>query len=175
MFPKNETGKRLSDMNDLEEYGIHRLTGEACGIGLRILCDLDPNGVAMLQEFLSIDLGDRNNSWNHQGKAGWKSIMLPYSIFADLMVYVLAKEFKYTVKVDWHTPWANAHYVEGFSLKEDYLDFRENANRLYVTDRRTPKEIEAGAEPRSHSCWRVFISSGTAGMRNQHVWSGRVE
>lgn len=175
MFPKNETGKTLHDMHDLKEYGIEQLTGEACGIGLRVLCDLSPDGVALIEEFLSVKLDDQNNSWNHQSQTGWKSIMLPYSIFNDLMVYVLAKEYPYVVKVDWHTNWANAHYVEGFSLKEDYLDFKESANRIYVTDARTPKEIEDGAEPRPRSHWRVYISSGTAGMRNRHEWTGRTE
>ncbi len=38
MFPKNEGGKKLTDDRDLEQYGIFRLAGEACGIGLRAVC-----------------------------------------------------------------------------------------------------------------------------------------
>ena len=177
MFPKNVGGKRLDSDRDLEQYGIYRLTGEACGIGLRMLCDLSPKGVALMEEMLSIKFTDENNSWNHQGKDGWKSIMIPWSLMTDIMVYALSKEYQYVARVEWRVPWANAYYVEGFQDKESYLQFKESANKVYVTDDRTAKEVLDDVEPRTKTHWKVYITSGTAsgGTRNQHYFSGRTE
>ena len=159
MFPKNEQGKRLRDWRDLEQYGIEPLTGESCGIGIRLLCDLSPDGVALMEEFLSVSLdGTGNNSWNHSGIEGWKSIMLPRSMFQQLAAFCLLLEgFTWAVAVNWRSEFASAFYVEGIPDDEAMEQFRDAANQVY--------------EGQWH-CWR---NNGTAGLRNLHQFSGRVK
>lgn len=69
---------------ELKPYGIDYLTGEACGYGGRVLCDLTSEGVAFLQDFfgMQITLG---NEWNR----GVASIKLPRSIFKALCIHAL--------------------------------------------------------------------------------------
>jgi hypothetical protein len=42
--------KTITCWNDLREFGIDPLTGEACGLGYRILFDLDERGVLVQRE-----------------------------------------------------------------------------------------------------------------------------
>lgn len=160
MFPDNPIGResRITNWRDLEKYGIECLTGESCGLGLRLLCDVSPEGIALLEEFLSIKLTDENNSWNHQGHEGWKSILLPRGIFEDLAVFCLVKEegFKHVVVVNWDTKHATAFYIEGYHSDALLEEFRAAANKIYDGQ------------------WKSFYNMGTAGTRNRHYFSGRV-
>ena len=56
--------KRISCWEDLSEYGVIALTGEACGLSYRILCDVTAEGKKLLEKTLSVrDLG-LHESWN---------------------------------------------------------------------------------------------------------------
>lgn len=74
--------KSYRSTDDLEELGVLALTGEACGIGMRVLCDLTQEGVDLIREFMKVDVFD--DAWNSKGI---KSIMLPYSMLEDLWLY----------------------------------------------------------------------------------------
>ena len=159
-FPTNSDGKRIRDWRDLEEYGVHSLTGEACGIGIRLLCDLSPEGVALMEQFLSIKMTEQNNSWNHSGSAGWKSIMMPRGLFKELVVFCLMQKdgFRWAAVVDWYEEGlGHALYIEGFAEEENAIEFRAMANKIYGSYQ-----------------WRMYHNGGTAGTRNLHHWTGRV-
>jgi len=169
MFPKNEKGKRFESLHDLRDYGFDILTGEACGIGIRLLVDLSPRAVSIMEELLSVKMTDDNNSWNHQGKAGWKSIMIPRNMIDDLLVYVLAREYPYVVKVDWDVPQvARAHYCEGIPDKQTLELWKDAADLVYVS-------LDELGHTLHH--WRMYYAAGTVrnGTRNQHVMSGRID
>jgi hypothetical protein len=78
---------RLHDWHDLRQFGVEALTGEACRVGTRILCDLTPAGAGIVCDLLGISEGTLADSWN-SGKAV-SSIMLPYSLWHDLAVWCL--------------------------------------------------------------------------------------
>ncbi len=40
--------KYIHDWNDLRAYGINYLTGEACAVGKRLLCDVNERGRAVV-------------------------------------------------------------------------------------------------------------------------------
>ncbi len=78
--------KHIRNLNDLSEYGVTPLTGEACGYGYRILCDLTAHGVQLLQNALEIvDIKLRDN-WNSGAIA---SVMLPPQMFTPLAIFAL--------------------------------------------------------------------------------------
>lgn len=87
--------KSLHSFKDLKAYGINALTGEACGYSLRVLCDLNEDGVALIEEFFGSTLQvTENSNWNSQveEKPAVGSVMLARSIFQDLALYCLWRE-----------------------------------------------------------------------------------
>lgn len=75
--------------NVLEEHGIISLTGEACSMYMRLLCDLTPEGVTIIERFFGGTIKCvQDSNWNSsQGQVA--SIMLPYSCLEDLRKFVL--------------------------------------------------------------------------------------
>jgi len=45
----------IRSLNELERHGISVLTGEACGYGYRILCDLNRQGIQLVSDALGIN------------------------------------------------------------------------------------------------------------------------
>jgi hypothetical protein len=134
----------------LEKYGIRCLTGEACGLSMRLLCDLTEEGCKLLIEFFGGNINIKYDSnWNPGSVA---SILLPCSIFKDLVTYCLISREKCVSVIC-----TDDGYVRGCTVKEgDRTDeLRENG---YKID-------------------RVIIPRGTArdGLRHRHQMSGRIE
>ena len=102
--------KHVHCWNDLRQFGINILTGEACALGMRVLCDLDEQGVRLMREVFGLpdlectlreemrdlppECGNQaarlrqrvrqfDRNMNSEGIA---SIMLPRSLFTDLAV-----------------------------------------------------------------------------------------
>lgn len=67
---------------DLEQFGIRLLTGEACGLAMRGLFDLDKSGAAIVRSFLGVQ--ELKENWNSGAVA---SVMLPYSVCEDLFIF----------------------------------------------------------------------------------------
>lgn len=75
-------------MTILEAAGIRLLTGEACPLNMRILCDLTPEGCEMLTRFLGGAVHfEEGKNWN---SGAVSSIMLPRSCLEDLERFVAA-------------------------------------------------------------------------------------
>lgn len=140
-------------LRDFQDYGINFLTGEACGYGGRILVDLDEQGVALMTDFLggTIDIRVRTQ-WN----AGVASMMIPRGMIADLAVFCLIKDGNAIVIL------RNDYIAVGFTMDEwmaedeDGVAFRDRYFAAY------------------QNC-KVYHNSGTAGTRNRHEMSGRIE
>ena len=67
--------------DDLKDVGIHLLTGEACGLYMRVLCDLNEQGVKLWETFTRSTCV--KDGWN-DGRA---SVMIPHSMFRDLWIF----------------------------------------------------------------------------------------
>ena len=80
---------------DLERFGIKSLTGEACGIGIRMLCDLTEDGKKLVESFLRVECNAHN--WNSGAVA---SVMLPYGILKELTVYCVLSLYSYAIVVN---------------------------------------------------------------------------
>lgn len=66
----------------LEQFGVIPLTGEACGLAMRVLYNLTEKKCDLIREFLRVE--PTAEPWNSKGV---KSIMLPVSIFQDLWIF----------------------------------------------------------------------------------------
>lgn len=81
--------KTIRNWADLEPFGIRCLTGEACLLGIRALCDLTEPGQAIVREFLGLPYNAPfQEAWN-SGAVG--SCFLPWSVLADLAAFCLIK------------------------------------------------------------------------------------
>ena len=79
--------KSINNWDDLREFGINALTGEADRTGQRILCDLNDEGRRIVYDLLGIPLYVKGESnWNRGSDS---SMMLPYSLFKELAVWCL--------------------------------------------------------------------------------------
>jgi len=141
----------IQNWRDLEPYGLIYLTGESCGLGMRILFDLTPAGVNLLQEFWGSNVTIQTGSnWNHSdGQVA--SIMLSPAIFDDLAAFTLAHEYPIVVVVNHREEGWSSHWIAGYS-QEDWAEYKDRCFALYKTV-------------------RVYTNAGK--MRNQHQFSGR--
>ena len=153
----------LDSWHDLERFGIEPLTGEACALGMRTLCDISPVGVELMESFFGIRFAHGNNSWNHSGKDGWKSIMLPRDLFPSVAKFALIyiENCYAAVFVDYRSPngvW-RSYYVQGFETKEEWDEWRLRCDKIYDGN------------------WHAVFGTGNGknGTRYQHYMSGRTE
>lgn len=145
--------KTIRCFNDLTPYGIVPLTGEACGLTLRILCDATEAGRKLLVKAFGIPAFTLAEPWNrgspdnpHVG-----SIMLTTELIPFLGIFALLE----------------SGCPEVWLLKDGSLI------ALEATD--SPELIEAHRHLVGDRLARVLAYRGTAGDRNVHVMSGRIE
>lgn len=145
--------KTIASFGDLAAYGIVPLTGESCGLGYRILCDVTEGGRCILSKALGIPHLTLPESWNRGTDAAPHvgSVMLSPEILTPLAVFALLES---GCRETWLVREGG---VIGIEVGDD-ADAIE-ANRRLVGDR----------------LLRVLAYRGTAGDRNVHVMSGRVE
>lgn len=77
--------KTIAKWSDLETFGIIPLTGEACSLMYRILCDITTEGKRVIERCLSCELKPPEN-WN-SGAIG--SIMLVPEMLIPIAVFAL--------------------------------------------------------------------------------------
>ena len=82
----------VTNWEDMRQFGIIFLTGEADGMGLRILCDLTGPGVELVRGFLN--LPDGSEFRPNMNKEGVANMALPRSCLLDLASVALSKEGK---------------------------------------------------------------------------------
>lgn len=79
----------IRSWSDLNEFGIRALTGEACALSCRLLCDLTDQGQSLIREFMGLPHDAKfTDNWN-SGATG--SCFLPLSILPDLAAFCLIK------------------------------------------------------------------------------------
>jgi hypothetical protein len=147
--------KTISCFNDLLPFGINPLTGEACGLSYRILCDVTEPGRKILAKALGIPRLALPEAWNRGGAADPHvgSVMLPFEMLTPLAVFSLLESGCTQV---WLVRDGGVIGIEPGDSPEMI-----EANRLLVGDRLA----------------RTLGYRGTAsgGDRNVHMMSGRVE
>jgi len=144
--------KSIHSWDDLSEYGIVPLTGEACGLMYRILCDVTARGKRILEKALGVAELKLHESWN-RGSAD----------HPHLGSIMLAREA--------------LTFVGIFALLEDGCPevWLTKGNGLIAVERADPPEdVERFKRFHAADLVRRFAYSGTAADRNQHVMSGRV-
>ena len=145
--------RTIANWNDLAPYGIVFLTGESCGLMYRVLCDVTVQGKRIIEKCLGLrDLGAHDN-WNsgHADDPHVASILLAPDMLVPIGVFALLE----------------AGCTEVWLYK--------NGSLLGIEPDDPPDRIELCAKMAPDALSRKFHYGGTAGSRNRHVMSGRVE
>lgn len=82
----------IRDWNDLRSFGINVLTGEACAVGKRLLCDVNDQGRRLLCSIFSLPTNTRfAENWNSSvnGDDAIGSIFLPPHLFSFVAAMIL--------------------------------------------------------------------------------------
>ena len=129
------------------------LTGEACGLSYRFLCDVTERGRKILERWLSVPELNLSDAWNRGDVADPHvgSILLTPEVLTGISVFALLE----------------AGCTECWVCR--------NGSVLGVEADDPPEQIAVSKRMRADNIARVFRSQGTAGDRNVHVMSGRIE
>lgn len=86
-----ENHHQIQCADDLLEYGVGFLTGEACTYGMRVLCDMNAQGTVLLADFFGIKNYAFPKPWNSQveGAPSKGSVMLTWGTINDLSKYIM--------------------------------------------------------------------------------------
>ena len=146
--------RHYDSWNDLEQLGINYLTGEACGLMMRVLCDVNETGRKTVEAFFRCKLGD-NSNWNGQvdGEPAVASVMLPRSIFAELAAFAHVEQTGCPARIEIRN--GEARGVIGMEPHNDAKRFEDV--EVYYPGRWVGKSNHPGT-----------------GIDNQHAFSGRV-
>lgn len=79
--------KVINNWHDLEPYGIKALTGEACALSMRLLCDVNRSGLNLMERALGGVSITPNPDWNGHDAIG--SLLIPYDMFESIAVIAL--------------------------------------------------------------------------------------
>jgi hypothetical protein len=145
--------KTVASWNDLESFGIIPLTGEACGLMWRILLDVTEKGRRVVGKCFGVPKIVLAEPWNRgtSDEPHVGSIMLTGEALVPLAVFALLEN---GCKEVWLVRDGGVIGIE----PDDAPEIVE-ANRIMLGDRFR----------------RSLGYRGTAGDRNVHVMSGRVE
>ena len=145
--------KTITCWDHLCPYGIVPLTGEACGLSYRILCDVTAAGKKVLEKALGVAELRLQENWNcasdEQPHVG--SIMLPPELLPFIGVFVLLEHGCREVFT------TKGEGVIGLE-PADYPEMAQSFKRVYAD-----------------KVARRFAYAGTAGDRNVHMMTGRIQ
>jgi hypothetical protein len=131
--------------NDLKNFGIDCLTGEACGLSMRLLCDLTERGQRIVEKLFDVKI-QPPEAWNNGDPPHVGCVMLPLEMFMPLAIFSLLE----------------------VGCKEVFRD----GDVLFGIEQDDTEEYLALFH-KGHPHLRRYAYSGTAGSRNVHVMSGR--
>jgi len=155
----------------LKQFGVIPLTGEACGLAMRILCDLTEDGVQLIREFLRVE--PTAEPWNREGV---KSIMLPVSIFQELWIFAHVRAGTANVFLGGYCmgdQWTETYYdTLKITVKHPVKEWRSSA--YAVNDPEMMKRFLEYDDVCFHIArwFRKSTQPGT-GLDNRHAMSGR--
>ena len=147
-------------VGDLEQFGFDCLTGEACGLGMRLLYDVSEEGKEVLERSMGLMPGSMQlmSPWNG-GKFGAGSVLMTYEQATTCAIFAMLLK-KRCVEV-----WQQYHHGRlGGSCYG-----LENAEEVRLAEE---SNIGCGSDA-SFRRWRLSSMPGS-GDRNQHMISGRV-
>jgi hypothetical protein len=144
--------RRVQCWNDLSAYGIIPLTGEACGLGYRILFDVTERGKAVLAACFGMPEIRMAEAWNRGGDSDPHvgSVLLSREMLTPVGIFALLR----------------SGCTEAWVLRDGSV--------IGIETDDGPERVDALGRLHGDNVVRRFACRGTAGDRNVHVMTGRV-
>jgi hypothetical protein len=142
--------QKIDSVRDLERFGIVALTGESCGLMYRFLYDVTQHGKAIIEKCLGCRL-DLADPWNQGEEPHVGSIMLSQEMLVPIGTFALLES----------------------GCSEVWL--YKNGSLLGIEPDDSQELIERCANMAPEALARTFRYAGTAGDRNVHGFTGRVQ
>ena len=144
-----------------EDLGVNILTSEACGLGMRLLCNLSSEAFNSYKSFIGMPDILPNKSFNQTWDDG-SSIMLTRHSVIELLVYLLCEKYQTVIYVPYQNQ--NGYYVNECA---------------YVTNDPVDPEYQDHLDRMNEFKWSYHIYEHSThpgnGMRNLHHFSGKIE
>ena len=144
----------IHNWSDLSQFGINSLTGEACKYSMRLLCDLNDDGVDLVLDLFGLPHGETvfAKNWNSMvgNKDAVASVMLPRTVFDTLALFALFRS-----GVTFAAKQKDGSWV-GYSA-EDVVHYKLDRQRL--------EELGYAVH--------VNPTPAETGSRNTHAFTGR--
>jgi hypothetical protein len=172
----------IRNWNDLEKFGIVPLTGEACGLSMRLLCDITARGKRILQTLFGLqDLAvtlTLRPAWNGSvirltgGEApeekATHSVMLPADLLRTLAVFCLVDAGCEEIYLADGKPTCGMTALDFVEWRREHGEhalavFEANLRMIYGTTMYGPNEYTP--EPIELECWRTFRPDGPGRRR----------
>lgn len=169
--------EQYTGLNSLKQFGFNYLTGEACGIGMRILFDLNERAIDIWESFTRTTV--TSHAWN-DGKA---SIMLPHSIGQDLWIFAhILKGTKYVFFGHWvgKNDLVEESFTDSNGNKVSYKvptpAFNARMMAFASDDEERMSRIKEHIADETFYVKRWYKKSDApgTGVDNQHAMSGRI-
>jgi hypothetical protein len=145
--------RKIDCWDDLTKFGIEILTGEACGLGYRYLCDVTERGRTILAKAFGIPSFTLADPWNRglETDPAVGSIMLTQSMLVPIGIFALLES----------------------GCREVWL--YQNGSLLGIDPSDCADQVQVWEKMAAGALMRRFRYAGTAGDRNIHQFTGRVE
>lgn len=183
---------QLNSIRDLEQFGIIPLTGEACSIGMRMLCDLTTQGKAIVEECFGVTCSQSNWNSGAGGAPHVASVLIPHDGWQSIGVVAVFRR-NCDVAAVYHgsvVGYDNSELIWDGHPPIVYHKESAVAVRVYTEEETfrieqpTPIDIlcaRYGSKEHSGNrydpCFRTFRRSvagqPTRGLSNVHAMSGR--
>jgi hypothetical protein len=147
-----------------QTLGVNPLTGEACALSMRILCDVNEQGAALLREYFGLPTDCKlSDPWNSKvGNApAVASFMIDRKAFPALVHFALLR--------------AGCQYVYGRDDEIDSTGFSDSDLEEYpdLADYISGTAKRAGFD-KGARLYRNWCAGPAVGTRNVHAASSRV-
>jgi len=144
-------------LRDLAQFGINALTGEACVYSMRMLCDVNEEGKALIGEYFGMPelVMPRNMNSEVNGKPSVGCFMLPHGMLQSLAQFAFFMNGAIAVVV---TPTEVIGVFDEARLKQ-YRELAEQYPNSGYSIRVNPAQ---------------YSSAPMQGSRNVHTATGRV-
>jgi hypothetical protein len=162
--------KSITESSLHRDLGINTLTGEACAFSMRILCDLNVDGVALMTDYLGLDhsvacpfppnmnsmVGEKPSIASCMIERSAFPALIRFSLFRRGYQYVLQAEDSWAATGFYATDVQSGHYDLSMVMDGTSSLLKQNGGHLLLY--RNPKG--GGGQP-------------SVGDRNVHAFTGR--
>jgi len=159
--------KTVNVFDSLKEFGIDVLTGEACALSMRLLCELTPEMMETYLAYTGIKVSIeqvKHSDWNNPEKY---AVFLTHEVMEDLVIMRLMDENELVVEI-----LPNEQNSKGFSMQKFLLAGSSEEIKEYCKDKFDNSESSFYKMGRSY--W-IYREQPRVGFSNVHHFTGMVQ